>query len=62
MKCLYDLSDCTGCMSCIEEAVPVFECVNCGAVIYEGDMYYNAAGEPYCECCVEYKTAERKRD
>ncbi len=49
--------ECTGCGNCIGEAEAVFECVLCGNDIYEGDMYYNVAGEKFCEECVRYEEA-----
>lgn len=40
---------------------PVFaECEDCGTEIYEGDEYYEIAGQNFCEACVRggYRTAE----
>lgn len=38
---------------------PLFaNCVGCGAEIYDGDAYYEVDGDPYCEACVHYRTAE----
>lgn len=61
MTCVLGDRECTGCMEYREEKEPeaVFECCICGAEIFEGDMYYNICGEPYCEDCVYYEEAEK---
>ncbi|MCI8806408.1 MAG: hypothetical protein HFE59_11150 [Clostridiales bacterium] len=47
--------ECMGCMSCMGRAL--FKCSACDKEIYEGDMYYDINGEPFCERCVSYKEA-----
>lgn len=47
-----------------EELQIVYYCSDCGEPIYEGDDYYEIAGDIICEKCIDnYKhTAERKED
>lgn len=49
--------ECTGCMVC-EELKVVLKCDYCGEEIYEGDTYYKAGEDNYCEYCVERREAQ----
>ena len=47
---IYQNKDCDACGAC--EQQPIFNCDQCDAPIYEGDLYYEIDNEVYCEECV----------
>ena len=59
MSCVTGGRECTGCGACreTEEEKALYNCINCNEDIYEGDMYYEVAGDIYCENCVKWLEA-----